>query len=246
MYGQGGITEIVLLGTPAYILPNHIFCDGQQHAEYAYSNLSGRLNNQFGKPSVGNFCTPKLDAPFRGSNYFMRYAWGNEKTYMGNNTIGEITLIADNRQIDSPGWVNCPLFPSSGFPTLEGILGNRFGNGYLTPDLKPIIPSNSENGGKLTYFIRGLKGAEGGLAQNYVGTMILSAVQSAPNDSWLPCNGQLVKAADYPQLNVVISTFYGGDEEHVQLPKPTTPAGLTYYMCAKGAYPTYVGWNLNA
>ncbi len=243
MFGQGGITEIVLLGSPAYVLPNHILCDGHQHANFAYPNLSGRLNSQFGQPAAEHFCTPKLDAPFRGSNYYMRYAWGNEKTYMGNNTIGEITLIADIRQIDSPGWVNCPLMTSNGFPILEGILGDRFGPNYATPDLKPIIPSNSANGGILTYYIRGLKGAAGGQAQNYVGTMILSAVESAPNGDWLPCKGQQVKATDYPQLNVVISNFYGGDSTNIQLPNPTTPAGLTYYMCANGAYPTYVGWN---
>lgn len=133
---------------------------------------------------------------------------------------------------DSGDWLICDgrLLNASEFPELFQLMGQRYGGSgdqFALPDLR---------GDKAQYLVKSKSGPADSNYQGTVSQMVLWVGNAIPA-GWLPCDGRLVQAPEYPILSKVAAASQPMATPAYHLPMVPPLAGVPYIICVEGIDP---------
>lgn len=166
-------------------------------------------------------------------------------------TIGELRLFAGYRPLQ--GWtvadgrrVTAKDHPLLAAATFRDAKDGEGPASFLLPDPPPLTASEHES---IPYQIA-LQGefppgtGEAQLGAGYLGEIRLWPGAGVPS-GWIPCDGQLLKQRDHPELEAVLGSTYGGDyryeegqaEAYFAVPALDPVGDARFVICAAGHKP---------
>lgn len=139
--------------------------------------------------------------------------------------------LAINRE-DVGDWLICDgrMLEAADFPELSAMMGQRFGGSgaqFGIPDLR---------GDQANYFLKARSAPQDANYVASVSQMVLWVGEQVP-DKWLPCDGRMVQAADYPLLTKVVAASQRNTPEAYHLPMVPPLSGVPYIICMDGLDP---------
>ncbi len=135
----------------------------------------------------------------------------------------------------SAEWLPCDgrLLAVAEYPELAALVGNRFGGDGVLEFALPMIASQEA----AHYVVKARVSAEDAKYVGLVAQMVLWVGEEIPAN-WMPCDGRVVKGADYPILQKAASVGMGAAPAEFHLPQLPAMPGLQYIICVDGLDPT--------
>lgn len=194
--------------------PGWLACDGAQHSATGDAEtLAYLLGGRFSGGDQGRFQLPAYGPPHLAPGVrcctAMWGLWPNASYSNRPRCTGEVGRFFLSREFVAGEWQRC----AASAPAL--------------PQADCLVAKTGERA----------------LPESFSGMIRLVDVNVAGSnhEGWFPCDGRMMKI-DSNESRVLLSLLgntYGGDytRNEFALPKLDAPAGLRYFICARGSYP---------
>lgn len=137
---------------------------------------------------------------------------------------------------ESREWLLCDgrVLGMTEAPELAALVGTKFGGEGKDGFRLPLLPPQAE----AHFLLKARPGAGDAAYQGYVGQMVYWVGESLPKN-WEPCDGRLVKGAQYPVLQRVAAgpNANTGPEEFFLPTVPELMPGVRCIICMEGIDP---------